>query len=208
MGMTRLSVLALPVLLVACGETPLPNVAFENVVTVAEAVANDSEGAAGNVAAMAEATGPLLNLAPGALSLVDPDSGRAREVAFGAARDLTVTGVTAALGKPTERGTNGDCGEGAMDLVQFDGLTLWFQQDKFVGWSLNGAKPRLTTATGAGIGSTRAQVADGLAISDIADSTLGREFTTEGGSLSGLLDGASDKANVTALWSGQACIFR
>ena len=49
---------------------------------------------------------------------------------------------------------------------------------------------------------------DPLAISDVPDSSLGREFTTEGGGLSGMLDGAGDGAKVTALWSGQACIFR
>lgn len=208
MGMIRFASLTVPMLLAACSEASLPNTAAANGTATAEAVVNESDSAVGNVAAVAEATGPLLNLAPGALSLVDPDSGRAREVAFGAARDLTVTGATAALGKPTDTGSNGECGEGAMEFVEFGGLTLWFQQDKFVGWFLEGAKPKLTTATGAGIGSARKQVADALAISDVPDSSLGREFTTDRGDFSGLLDGAGNAAKVTALWSGQACIFR
>lgn len=208
MGMIRFASLTLPMLLAACGETPVPNTIAANEPATAEVVANESDGAAENMAAPADAAAPLLNLAPEALSLVDPQSGRARELAFGTARDLTVTGATAALGKPTDTGGNGECGEGAMDFVEFGGLTLWFQQDKFVGWFLEGAKPKLSTATGAGIGSTRKQVADALAISDITDSTLGREFTTDDGDFSGLLDGAGDTAKVTALWSGQACIFR
>jgi len=208
MGMIRFASLTLPMLLAACGETPLPNTIAANEPATAEVVANESDGAAENMAAPADAAAPLLNLAPEALSLVDPQTGRSRELAFGAARDLTVTGATAALGKPTDTGRNGECGEGAMDFVEFGGLTLWFQQDKFVGWFIEGAKPKLSTATGAGIGSTRKQVADALAISDITDSTLGREFTTDDGDFSGLLDGAGDAAKVTALWSGQACIFR
>lgn len=208
MGMIRFASLTVPMLLAACGGTSLPNAAAPNEAATAEAVANESEAAAGNMAAPADATTPLLNLAPEALSLVDPQTGRARELAFGTARALTVTGATAALGKPSDTGRNEECGEGAMEFVEFGGLTLWFQQDEFVGWFLEGAKPKLTTATGVGIGSTRKQVADALAISDVPDSSLGREFATDKGDFSGLLDGAGDGAKVTALWSGQTCIFR
>ncbi|MBA4761194.1 hypothetical protein [Sphingomonas sp.] len=206
--MIRFASLTVPMLLAACSETPLPNTAASNETATAEAVVNESEGAAENMAVPADATAPLLNLAPEALSLVDPQSGRARQLAFGTAREMTVTGATAALGKPSDTGRNGECGEGAMEFVEFGGLTLWFQQDKFVGWFLEDATPKLTTATGAGIGSTRKEVADALEISDVTDSSLGREFTTDGGDFSGLLDGAGDSAKVTALWSGQACIFR
>lgn len=206
--MIRFASLTVPMLLAACGGASLPNTAAPNEAATVEAVANESEAADGNIAAPADATTPLLNLAPEALSLVDPQTGRARELAFGTARGLTVTGATAALGKLTDTGRNEECGEGAMEFVEFGGLTLWFQQDKFVGWFIEGTKPKLSTATGAGVGSTRKQVADALAISDVPDSSLGREFATEKGDFSGLLDGAGDTAKVTALWSGQACIFR
>jgi len=208
MGMIRFASLTVPMLLAACSEAPVTNTVVANGTAAAEAVLNESEGPADNMAAPVDVAGPLLNIAPQALSLVDPQSGRTRELAFGTPRPLTVTGATAALGKPTDTGRNAECGEGAMDFVEFGGLTLWFQQDQFVGWFLDGATPKLTTATGAGIGSTRKQVADALAISDVPDSSLGREFTTENGDFSGLLDGAGDGAKVTALWSGQACIFR
>lgn len=208
MGMIRFASLTVPMLLAACSEASLPNTAAANSTATADVNVDQSEGATKNMATPADAAGPLLNLAPDAMSLVDPQSGRARELAFGTAREVTVTGATAALGKPSDTGRNGECGEGAMEFVEFGGLTLWFQQNKFVGWFLEGATPKLTTATGAGIGSTRKQVADALAISDVADSSLGREFATDRGNLSGLLDGAGDAAKVTALWSGQACIFR
>jgi hypothetical protein len=206
--MMRPLVLMAPLLLAACGEAALPNAVVENSATAPEQVSNGSAVAAENMAEEARATGPLLTLAPEALSLVDPDSGRSRELAFGSPRDMTLTGVAAALGKPDETGANAECGEGAMDFARFDGLMLWFQQGRFAGWFLDGGAPKLTTATGAGIGTTRAQLADALAISDVPDSSLGREFMTAGGSFSGLLDGAGDKAKVTALWSGQACIAR
>lgn len=176
---------------------------------VTEQAANEAEPVVANEAAETPVR-PLLNIAPGAVALVDPNSGRSRELAFGAARDAAIEAVTLALGAPGERGINNECGEGAMRYATFadDALTLWFQEDKLVGWHLDDAGPGLTTATGAGIGSTRSAVAGALAIEDVRDSSLGREFTTAGGTLSGLLDGSGDAATVTALWSGQTCIAR
>lgn len=175
---------------------------------MAEPVANDAELVVANEA-IEPAVRPLLNIAPGAVALVDPNSGRSRELAFGTPREAAIEAVTLALGAPGERGINNECGGGAMRYATFaDALTLWFQEDKLVGWHLDDAGPGLTTATGAGIGSTRSAVAGALAIEDVRDSSLGREFTTAGGTLSGLLDGSGDAATVTALWSGQACLFR
>lgn len=152
---------------------------------------------------------PLLNIAPGAVALVDPSSGSSRELAFGAAKDMVIAAVGRALDAPVESGMNRECGEGAMEYAKFkNGPALWFQADKLVGWYLDDAKGQVTTASGAGIGSSRSDVADALAISDIDGSSLGREFSTRGGTLSGLLDGAGDAAKVTALWSGQVCLFR
>ncbi|MFN4095916.1 MAG: hypothetical protein ACK4GG_04025 [Sphingomonas sp.] len=193
--------------LAACGDKA-PDNATGNIAT--EAMLNEAEASVSNttVPAAAPTASVALNLAPGGLMLADMNSGRSVQQEFGIGGRGLLALAGAVLGKSTETGTNRECGEGAMDFAKFDGLTLWFQEDKFVGWFLDGAKPKLTTGTGAGIGSTRAQVADGLAISDVPDSSLGREFTTEGGGLSGMLDGAGDGAKVTALWSGQACIFR
>ncbi|MFL9841997.1 hypothetical protein ABS767_13565 [Sphingomonas sp. ST-64] len=210
--MIRTAILPALALLSACG-TSTPEAANEVAAnaSVEPAPAMENGIEVGNVAetpAAQASTAPLLNLAPGGLTLIDPTNGRARQLTFGTERAMVMRGAEAALGAPDESGRSGECGEGAMDFAKFDGLRLWFQGGKLVGWFLDGAQPKLTTGTGAGIGSTRAQVADGLAISDVPESSLGREFTTESGSFSGLLDGPGDAAKVTTLWSGHACIFR
>lgn len=149
---------------------------------------------------------PLLNLAPGALSLVDPNSGRSRELPFGAERATVEDALALALGKSAERGSNGECGEGAMDFARMPGgLLAWFQEGKFVGWFLDNATAKLTTASGIGVGSTRKDLT-GVYDAEISDSSLGEEFTA--GELSGLLSGKEPTARVTAIWSGQVCNFR
>lgn len=210
--MIRTAILPALAILSACG-TPVPdaaeNATDDTMAVPAPVVENGAEaGNAAQAVAEQQPTAPLLNIAPGGLALIDPTSGRARQLEFGTERAFILRGVEAALGASDETGRNGECGEGAMDFAKFDGLSLWFQDDKLVGWFLDGAVPKLTTASGAGIGSTRAQVAEALAISDVPESSLGREFTTDSGSFSGLLEGQGDAAKVTALWSGQACIFR
>ena len=201
----RNALLAPPcLLLAACGDGPT-NVTFEPTNTVPERVeAPSADLAAGG--ALAAADRPLLTLAPGALSLVDPDSGRSRELAFGLDRAAVEDALTLALGKPSERGSSGECGEGAMDFARMPGgLLAWFQQGRFVGWFLEDAGAKLTTASGVGIGSTRKDVT-GAYDADFVESTLGEEFIA--GALSGLLSGQEPTARVTAIWSGQVCNFR
>ncbi len=106
---------------------------------------------------------PLLNVAPGAVALVDATSGASRELAFGMAKDVVLAAVGRALDAPVENGLNRECGEGAMEYAKFKGgPALWFQEDKLVGWYLDDAKSRVTTASGTGIGSVRSEVADAL----------------------------------------------
>jgi hypothetical protein len=59
--------------------------------------------------------------------------------------------------------------------------------------------------TGVGIGTTRAQVEDALAI-QVSSTSLGTEFTA--GGLAGLLDGPGAEARITNLWAGETCIAR
>ncbi|MEG3179857.1 hypothetical protein [Sphingomonas sp. LT1P40] len=186
------------------GAAPADNAETGNLTVTQDAPKISSKPVPGELPAR-----PLLNVAPGAIALVDAKSGSSRELAFGAEKDVVLTAVGRALDAPVESGVNRECGEGAMDYAKFKGgPALWFQEGKLVGWFLDDAKSRVTTASGTGIGSVRSEVADALAISDQPDSTLGREFSTENGTLSGLLDGAGDQAKVTALWSGQVCLFR
>lgn len=214
--MRTLSVLTGLLLLAACGgsgETPNaaePNMAGEtgNGSASANAIEAANMVEAGNAAdASPAAARRLVNLAPGALSFVDPSNGRARELTFGTERATVERAVAAALGAPAERGSNGECGEGAMDFARMPGgLLVWFQEGKFVGWFLDqrdGAT--LTTASGIGIGSTRKALTSAYD-AEISESSLGEEFTA--GQLSGLLSGTDTATKVTAIWSGQACNFR
>lgn len=191
-------------LLAACGGGEPTNIVLEPSNTVPEQVAPPPANLA--TEAPVPEDRPLLNLTSGALSLVDPNSGRSRELAFGTERSVVEDALERALGKPAERGSNGECGEGAMDFARMPGgLLAWFQQGKFVGWFLDGAGAKLTTASGIGIGSTRKALA-GAYDADISESSLGEEFTA--GELSGLLSGTGPAAKVTAIWSGQVCNFR
>ncbi|HEY0624066.1 hypothetical protein [Sphingomonas sp.] len=189
--------------LAACGGEPT-NIVFEPSNTMPEQVATPRANLAAEAPAAEDR--PLVNLAPGALSFVDPNNGRAVELAFGTERAVVERAVEAALGKPAERGSNGECGEGAMDFARMPGgLLAWFQDGKFVGWFLDDAGAELSTASGIGIGSTRKEVT-GAYDAEISESSLGEEFAA--GKLSGLLSGKEPAAKVTAIWSGQVCNFR
>ena len=102
--------------------------------------------------------GPLLNLTPDGLALVDAGRGTSRALDFGLDQVMARQAVTAARGAPTEEGANPECGAGPLDFARFAGdLTLWFQDGKFAGWALGpkGAAD-LRTASGLGVGSTLA----------------------------------------------------
>jgi hypothetical protein len=211
----RLALTGLFVLAACGGAGETPNAAESDMAVAPDnslVLGNASETAntieAGNTADEGPAADrPLLNLAPGALSLVDPNSGRARELAFGSDRATVERAVAVALGAPEQRGTNRECAEGAMDFARMPGgMLLWFQESKFVGWFLDQRDGMaLTTASGIGLGSTRKELT-GVYDAEISESSLGEEFTA--GDLSGLLSGTEPTAKVTAIWSGQACNLR
>lgn len=191
-------------LLAACGGEPT-NIVLEPTNTIPEQVATPPANLTTETPAPDD-NRPLLNLAPGALSLVAPNSGRSRELAFGLDRATVEEALTLALGKPSERGSNSECGEGAMDFARMPGgLLAWFQKGKLVGWFVDDAAAKLSTASGIGIGSTRKDLT-GAYNAEISESSLGEEFTA--GDLSGLLSGKEPTAKVTAIWSGQACNLR
>lgn len=190
-------------LLAACGSEPA-NVTVEPSNTVAERVETSPANNATETPLVEDK--PLVSLSSGALSLVDPDSGRSRELAFGLDRATVEDALALALDKPAERGSNRECGEGAMDFARMPGgLLVWFQEGKFVGWFTDDSATKLTMASGIGIGSTRKELT-GAYDAEINESSLGEEFTA--GELSGLLSGSGPAAKVTAIWSGQVCNFR
>ena len=93
------------------------------------------------------------------LRLVDPNSGATRPLPF-ATPEADVLAVVSRRGAPASSDVNAECGAGPTKIVQWpDGLSLLFQNDAFVGWSLDGrSAPKLTTMSGVGAGSTRAEL--------------------------------------------------
>ncbi|MGF1492252.1 MAG: SH3 domain-containing protein [Microcoleaceae cyanobacterium] len=143
------------------------------------------------------------------LRLINAATGSTKPLAFGMKQDDVVTILTNLRGKPRNQGVNPECGAGALTFAQWDdGLTLWFSEDQFAGWIVDdrssGAK-NLTTMSGIGGGSTRADLEESLTV-EVQESSLGTEFSA--GSFGGLLSGSQQDAQVTNLWGGTTCIFR
>ena len=132
--------------------------------------------------------------------------GSARPVAFGAAQADVLDGVQAVRGRVTLT-TNQDCGAGPVQFATWDdGLSLLFQEGKFVGWGLDTrASGKVATAAGVGPGTTRAELAAAYD-AEISETTLGTEFAA--GDLYGLFDGPSAKARITDMWAGVSCFAR
>jgi hypothetical protein len=157
-------------------------------------------------AANGAAGASALNLAPDGLSLL-LEGGSARHIPFGAPRDGVLRAVTAALGEPVSQGIDAECPGGPLEGVEFEGgLGLSFSEGRFIGWDLSSRENgRYTTAAGIGLGSTRQQLEDAVAI-EVEQSPLGHQFHS--GPLSGLLSSLAPSGQITALWAGTTCISR
>lgn len=183
------------------------------------AIAIPGEGGA-ETNASASAHPPVISLDGEGLRLVDPRSGSTRPLSFGV-DESQLKLVAERLRGPAKAGRNSECGAGPLAYLTWDdGLTLYSLDGLFAGWALDerGAPPskpkapakgeapaRLTTISGVGIGSTRAQLLD-VYDAKIEETSLGTEFNAAG--LSGILDGKGEKARITNLWSGVNCVFR
>lgn len=148
---------------------------------------------------------PALAVEAEGLRLFNKQSGSARAIAFGTSRE-DVLAILAFRGKP-ETGANGECGAGTLDYANWpDGLGLFFEHGKLAGWNLNErSKGAITTASGIGPGSSRADLESSYA-ADISETTLGTEFAA--GELYGLLEGKGEAAKITYMWGGISCNFR
>ncbi|QJB68669.1 hypothetical protein [Parasphingorhabdus halotolerans] len=114
---------------------------------------------------------------------------------------------------PVDQNANEECGAGPMDFVTLSsaGLSVNFQDDKIVGWFLDGTITTLKTEEGIGIGSTRAELEKAMTIEMQPDSTLGIEFYAprpDGGFIGGFLTGDGMDAKVESLYAGTNCFFR
>ena len=146
---------------------------------------------------------PALAVDGEGLRLFNKQRGSASSIKFGTPRDDVIQ-MLAFLGKP-ETGQNGECGAGPLDFANWaNGFGLFFQQGKLVGWNLIPGGD-VTTASGIGPGSSRADL-EGPYAAKISETSLGAEFAA--GELYGLLDGKGPSAKITYLWGGVSCNFR
>jgi hypothetical protein len=150
----------------------------------------------------ADATAPVRRLVLEPAGLLLPTGQRIR---FGTPMATAITLASAALGKPTKRGTYPDCGQGiAIGHVHYRGeLELSSLAGKFVGWTL--AKPGPKTASGIGIGATFADVRRAYPDADTDSFDDWVRFTTGNGP-NGFLEGKGPNARVVSLNAGQTCI--
>ena len=131
--------------------------------------------------------------------------GRSSLLSFGSDRGRAEEAVAGVLGAVDNRSDLAECPAGPLAFSDYGAFDLVFQNDKFVGWSLQGSGDgaRLTTVDGVGLSSELPAIEDTRTVELVEGSTLGREFTS--GGISGLLD---DGAGVTNLWAGTVCNFR
>lgn len=198
--MTMLRTLAAVLLLglAACGQP-----ASETPAAPAEPAAAPSSGPAPVAAGQA-----AVALDAGGLFIVMKDTGSSRMIDFGLPKDQTVAIVTNVAGVPAPESTNRECGAGPVQFVAWpDGLTLLFQEDRFVGWSVDkDGAGRQSTMSGVGVGSTRSDLAAAYSGVQVSETSLGQEFSA--GGLYGVLDGADATAKIEVMWAGTSCVFR
>jgi hypothetical protein len=167
--------------------------------------APERDAPGGAPAAAAAQEGPALAVDSQGLRLFAPASGSARPIAFDTPWPQAL-GLLAFRGAPGT-GTNRKCGAGALDYASWpDGLTIYSQNGRFVGWALDQRAARaIGTAAGVGPGSTRAELEEAH-VAEFSQTTLGTEFAA--GELFGVLDGTGANSKITAMWGGVSCNFR
>ncbi|TPG09946.1 hypothetical protein [Sphingomonas oligophenolica] len=141
------------------------------------------------------------------LRLFDPTTTSASPIPFGRPQAAVIAAIERFRG-PSDQGVNQDCGAGPVDYASWsDGLSLVFQQHRFVGWGLDHrAAGTIATASGIGPGSTRAELESTYANVDVNRTSLGNEFTA--GGFSGVIDGSTAASKITDMWAGTNCAAR
>ncbi|MWV28264.1 hypothetical protein [Aurantiacibacter rhizosphaerae] len=186
--MRRLALIALPLMLAACGDAPDGS---------ADDITAADDGAMGEDNPMADATLELQGT-----GIVIPAQSGFEELAvpFGSARAPTEATLGNVLGRAVdETDTPNDCG---LTYTAYEGLSLNFRDGQFVGYW---AEPPYVPET------TRAAMLADENIRMVEDSTVGPEFVMgaeEVPDIGGLFTGEGDDASVQALWAGENCIAR
>jgi len=156
----------------------------------------------------------LLSVATEGFLLVNSRTGSTRPLPFGSPRSQVIDAVTTVRGSGETQPISPDCGVGFQESASWGGgLTTWFQDDAFIGWSLSAVRASpvgassvpITTMSGIGVGSTRAEL-EGAYSAQFQETSLGTEFSA--GGIFGVVSSANATGEITNLWAGTTCIFR
>jgi hypothetical protein len=147
------------------------------------------------------------------LGFVEPDSGSISRLPFGSPAGQVLDVLDRLLGEGERSPSSPECPNQADRSVLWSdaGLQVELRGGELISWSLR-PNSGLSTLTGIGIGSTRAELEEAYVV-ELVDSTLGVEFTTGDDpgtpdAIRGLLSGRGNRATVTDLWAGEICAFR
>lgn len=197
--MRTVSLLAVSLLLAACGDEP-------------------SSEVAGSETSTKPTTNPIIEervsqaaVVVNANGLVDGASGSRGSVRFGAARAEVDALVKNALKAESEQSSNAECGAGPMEFSDFGPLQIAYQDGKFVGWYLANGGGDVVTSDGVAPGIAMAQLKEWRPVRIITDSTLEGEFeyhTRDGGMITGFFEGSQNDGRIVALQAGLNCFFR
>lgn len=172
---------------------------------------NEAEGGGDEVGVEQETVEVLLESE--GLGFIAPDSGSISRLPFGSPAGQVLDVLDRLLGEGARSPASPECPNQADRAVVWPetGLQVELRGGELISWSLQ-PDSELTTLTGIGIGSTRAELEEAYVI-ELVDSTLGVEFTAgpdpgAPDAIRGLLSGRGNRATVTDLWAGEICAFR
>jgi len=124
---------------------------------------------------------------------------------FGISRAEATRSVADLSGGVSATGVSRNCGARPLAFARVGTLTLYFRNQRFVGWSLAGPRARrpVETEWGTGIGARRHEVAGGDMETPVFRRTArGTEFDADG--MHGLMS-PGPRGRVTAIWAGETC---
>lgn len=150
---------------------------------------------------------PIDLLADGLVIQPSEAGGAARTLNFGDSEDQVVEALTMVFGGP-QFGTNEECPAGPITFATYGDFAAHFQDDSFVGWSVNGPSERADYSgpDGVTIGMAGADARKLATYDAYEDSTLGEEFMIGDGEMA--VSGLIDDGQIATLWAGVSCNFR
>ena len=150
---------------------------------------------------------PIDLLADGLVIQPSEAGGDGETLNFGAPQDAVVEALTMVFGGP-QFGTNEECPAGPITFATYGDFAAHFQDESFVGWSVNGPSERANYSgpDGVTIGMAGADARKLATFDAYEDSTLGEEFMIGDGEMA--VSGLIDDGQISTLWAGVSCNFR